>query len=166
MKTMLMLIVMIGAALSGGFARMHSAADSEPIALAQDDVNIRFEVIDVMIDSGEIPLAAYQLEVWAETEDGAAATTVRIVGIEGGEAEVFRHPPYYDPAAMQDNRVIIGDFSTAAAGELPSGKTRIASVHVQITGGEPTFKFRLDVAGDVDGREIPARVTLQIGQES
>ena len=75
---------------------------------------VRFEAVEVDIDSGDKPLAVYQLELLDPTH-----STV-IVGIEGGEHAAFAKPPYYDPAALSRNRVIIAAFNTG--NELPTGK--------------------------------------------
>ena len=121
---------------------------------------IRFDAIDLYIDTGDDPLAAYQLDL------SAAVGDVKIVGLEGGEHPAFSAPPYYDPAAMQGDRVIIADFSTAAAHTLPTGKTRIATIHVQIIGDiEPKYSVELQVSATSDGKGIPAEFTLETGQE-
>ena len=69
----------------------------------------RFGAVDIYVDSGSTPLAAYQLEFAAT--NGVA----KIVGIEGGEPAAFRQPPFYAPKAIQNERVIIASFSTASA---------------------------------------------------
>jgi len=53
----------------------------------QDDIKIRFQTVDIFVDSNEQPLAAYQLEMVAESGE------VRIAGIEGGEHAAFKSPP-------------------------------------------------------------------------
>jgi len=119
----------------------------------------RFAAIHVYVDSGDRPLAAYQIDIVGKTPG-----RVRIVGIEGGEHAAFSEPPYYDTAAMQNDRVIIAAFSTAAAETLPAGKTRIATIHVQITdAGEPAFDATLSAAATAGGAAIDARITLETG---
>ncbi|MCH8315150.1 MAG: hypothetical protein IIA64_04175 [Planctomycetes bacterium] len=129
------------------------------IVCAQDDVqSIRFDAIDVYVQTGDEPLAAYQLDL------SAAKGDVTIVGIEGGQSEVFTAPPYYDPAAIQNDRVIIASFSTAAADALPRGKVRIATIHVQIVGDiEPEYDATITVAATVDGEPIDAELILETG---
>lgn len=129
------------------------------IVCAQDDVqSVRFEAIDVYVQTGDEPLAAYQLDLSAEKGD------VTIVGIEGGESEVFTAPPYYDPAAIQNDRVIIAYFSTAALDVLPRGKVRIATIHVQIVGDvQPVYDAQITVAATVDGKPIDAELILETG---
>jgi hypothetical protein len=128
---------------------------------AQDPVQerspaIRFSAIDVIADSGANPLAAYQLTV------SAKIGTVRIVGIEGGEHPAFQDPPYYDPQAMQHDRVILAAFNTAPADKLPKGKTRLATIHLQITGAtEPRYSIALQTAANTAGAPISCQVTLE-----
>ncbi len=129
------------------------------VVCAQDNVqSIRFDAIDVYVQTGDKPLAAYQLDLSAEKGD------VTIVGIEGGESEFFTAPPYYDPAAIQNDRVIIAYFSTAAADALPRGKVRIATIHVQIVGDiQPKYDAKITVAATVDGEPIDAELILETG---
>ncbi len=116
----------------------------------------RFSAVDIYVDSGSTPLAAYQL-AFAAT-NGVA----RIVGIEGGEHPAFRQPPVYDPKALQRERVIIASFSTAPAAELPAGKTRLATIHYQTTDDRPPrFELMLQVAGDAQGERIPAQASFE-----
>jgi len=129
------------------------------IVCAQDDVQpVRFDAIDVYVQTGDEPLAAYQLDLSAEKGD------VTIVGIEGGESDIFTVPPYYDPTAIQNDRVIIAYFSTAAADALPRGKVRIATIHVQIVGDvQPEYDAKITVAATVDGDPIDAELILETG---
>jgi hypothetical protein len=167
---------------------------------------VRFEAIDIYIDSADQPLAAYQFELLAnqspERKRGVAGETpahqsperqrrvegetpahqsperqrrvegdnaasqpdapdVKIVGVEGGDHTAFREPPYYDPAALSHNRIIIAAFNTGR--DLPKGKTRVARLHLQISGPEPQFKTKLDVAASAEGKDIPATSTVEPG---
>lgn len=117
----------------------------------------RFEAVDIYIDSGDKPLAAYQIELKADAVD------VKAVGIEGGEAPAFRQPPYYDPAALHENqlheRIVLAAFSTDR--DLPAGRTRIARVHVQTSGAgnqQTHYSIKLETAGTSDGSRIEAKV--------
>ena len=136
-------------------------AQPAPAPAPQDSEapSITFATVEVFIDAGDEALAAYQLMFNADD-----AGSVRIVGIEGGAHPVFAEPPYYDPAAMQSERVVIAAFSTADAEGLPRGATRVATIHVQYTGGTaPVFETALDVAATVGGREIDAKITWNWG---
>jgi hypothetical protein len=116
----------------------------------------RFGAVDIYVDSGSTPLAAYQIEFAAT--NGLA----RIVGIEGGEHAAFRQPPFYDPKAIQQERVIVASFSTAARADLPKGKTRIATIHYQTTDlRPPQFRLTLQIAGDAQANKIPAEASFE-----
>jgi len=108
---------------------------------------IRFEAVDVYLDPQGQTLAAYQFELLAPSNRAS------IVGIEGGDHPAFVDPPYYDPAALSHNRVVIAAFSTDP--DLPTRKTRIARIHFRITGDqEVPFTIRLQVAAASDGSDL------------
>ena len=132
-----------------------TAPDNLDIPGNQADEAIRFDAVHVFVDSGTMALAAYQLSL------RATRGNVRIVGIEGSDHHAFANPPYYDPIAIQGDRVIIGAFSTADVDSLPTGRTRIATIHVQITGGQAEYDAQLTVSAGVDGLAIPGRLTLE-----
>ena len=116
----------------------------------------RFRVVDIYLDSNHTPLAAYQLEF--SITNGFA----KIVGIEGGDHAAFRDPPFYDPKAIQHERVIIAAFNTAPQDGLPSGKTRVAAIHLQIVGSrQPEFTLKLQTAGDAAGHKIAAEASFE-----
>lgn len=117
------------------------------------NAGIRFEAVDVFVDSGEHALAAWQLELQS------TAKSIEIVGIEGGQHAAFSEPAYYDPEAMNGNRVVLAAFSTAK--DLPHGKTRVARIHVQCEGRNVMeYRTSLIVAADATGKAIPAQMTL------
>jgi hypothetical protein len=117
---------------------------------------VRFAPLHIYLDSGSRPLAAYQFEL------KAATGKIKIVGVEGGRHAAFKEAPYYDPAALMEDRIIIAAFNTGSG--LPKGRTRIATIHLQITGDiEPEYEVIPIVAGDQDGREIPAEYDLERG---
>jgi hypothetical protein len=123
---------------------------------AVEEGRTRFCAVDIFVDSGSTPLAAYQLR-FAIT-NGLA----KIVGIEGGDHPAFRQPPYHDPKAIQNELVIIASFSTAPAAELPTGKTRIATIHLRTTGTRPPqFELKLQASADAQGRKIPASASFE-----
>lgn len=115
---------------------------------------VRFEAIDVFVDSGNASLAAYQLEV------DSASVGVEIVGIEGGDHAAFKEPPYYDPAAMKGNRVILAAFSVGK--DLPVGRSRVARIHLQLEGRDAKeYRTKLSVSADADGELIPAEIEIE-----
>ncbi len=123
---------------------------------ATEEGRSRFRAVDIYLDAKGTPLAAYQLEFTITN------VVAKIVGIEGGDNPAFRNPPFYDPKAMQHERVILAAFSTQAAEKLPSGKTRVATVHLQIIGNaEPKFELKLQAAADPEGKQITAIANCQ-----
>lgn len=119
-----------------------------------------FTTVDLFVDSGRTPLAAFEVEFKATAGD------VKLVGVEGGDDSGFTNPPYYDPAAMTPQgggRIIISAFNTTE--KLPAGKTRVARLHLHINpaGGKPAFATNLIVAGSKEGKPIPATVSFSEG---
>jgi hypothetical protein len=128
---------------------------TEDYSTAQSGV--RFAPLHIYIDSGNISLAAYQFEL------KATAGQIKIVGVEGGRHEAFKEAPYYDPAALAKDRIIIAAFSTG--NDLPTDRTRIATIHLQIIGdAEPKYELKLIVAAAADGKEIPAEISFEKGE--
>ena len=112
---------------------------------------VQFRAVDVFVDTQTAPLAAYQIEFTV------ASGNAKIVGIEGGEHEAFAEPPFYDPEAMQHERVIIAAFSTDVPEQLPNGRTRVATIHLRVSAGsELKFETKLQTAAGADGRKIHA----------
>ena len=144
MKTLLAILL---CAFSTSLSAQQTGADAAPV---------RFRAVDVYVDSFGVPMAAYQLDF--SVTNGVA----KIVGIEGGEHPAFREPPFYDPEAMQRERVIIAAFSTESADKLPAGKTRVATIHLEIIGtAKPEFEIKVVTAGDQSGRKIVASATAE-----
>lgn len=119
---------------------------------------VRFAPLHIYLDSGSRPLAAFQFEL------KAPAGQIKIVGVEGGQHAAFKEAPYYDKAALyKSNRIIIAAFNTGR--ELPKGRTRIATIHLQIIGdAEPDYELKLTVAADADAKEIPAKISFEKGE--
>ena len=123
-----------------------------------DQPSVRFAPLHIYLDSGENSLAAYQFEL------KATAGQIKIVGVEGGQHEAFKEAPYYDKAALLNkDRIIIASFNTGS--NRPTGRTRIATIHLQIIGDvEPEYELKLIVAADADGKEVPAEITYEKGE--
>jgi hypothetical protein len=118
---------------------------------------VSFAPLNIYLDSGNKPLAAYQFELKTTTGQ------VKIVGVEGGQHKAFEEAPYYDPAALTNDRIIIAAFNTGS--ELPKGRTRIATIHLQIIGDtEPDYELELTVAADADANEIPTKISFEKGE--
>lgn len=163
MKMFLLIMVMIAAAVASPFeASTSSLASPSPQPSHHEKVDIiaadiRFVSVDLFIDTKDQPLAVYQLEFTA-TKD-----LVKIVGIEGSSHEAFRDAPHFDPLALQQERIILAAFNTAAADKLPRGKTRIATIHLQVTGeNDPVFQVKSSIIATIDGKPIEAALTAEI----
>jgi hypothetical protein len=132
-----------------------ASVQESPTTMAE--VQTRFATVNLFVDPRGRALAAYQLEFVADPQ------RVTLVGIEGGEHPAFAQPPYYDAKALSGNRVILAALSTAS--DLPLARTRVATLHLRVTGGsdEPTYQARLEVAGDREGRPIAADVAVDQG---
>lgn len=129
-----------------------------------------FTTIDLFADADDEHLAAYQVEVTLQPPMG---TQYSLVGVEGGEVRPFVEPPMYDPDALSHNRVVIAAFTPPGADQLPTGRFRIARLHVEVQvqagreavqpGAEPhaviaasACRVRVIAAGRVDGSRVPA----------
>jgi hypothetical protein len=144
-----------------GLLTVHAAQDDAPPApgpataptTSPTDASVRFGALDVFVDTGEEPLAAYQVE-WKAT-----AGDVTLVGIEGGEHAAYREPPYYDPKALSGGRVIVGAFNTGM--NLPRGRTRVARLMVRVRGDvAPAYAATVQAAAGADARAIAAKVSV------
>lgn len=112
-----------------------------------------FFALDVYLDTGGEYLAAWQAEIVDR------AGVARIVGVEGGEHAAFAAPPYHDPRALQQERILLAAFQTQ--GELPAGRVRVARVHFHVEGpAAPDLAIRPMASADAQGRSFPVRAEL------
>jgi hypothetical protein len=111
---------------------------------------VTFRPVDVYVDAGERPLAAYQVEVVAR---GAT-----VAGVEGGDAGAFAEPPHYDPAALQGGRIILAAFNTGT--DLPRGRTRVATLHMRES-GPAEYQIRLMAAASAAGQRVEATASVE-----
>ncbi|MXY57494.1 MAG: hypothetical protein F4Y41_14055 [Gammaproteobacteria bacterium] len=119
--------------------------------VAVGEAKIRFVPVDVFLDSPE-PVAAWQFEL----KDRNAGMTV--VGVENGGSDVFGRAPYYDREAVnrgEADRIIVADYSLAEESALPSGRIRVATLHLMIE-GDADLELELVAANTADGRTIEA----------
>ena len=132
---------------------MLAAAPASEEAASGEASGVRFTTVDIRIDPAGKALAAYQIEFVADV------SRVKLVGVEGGDHPAFASPPYYDPAALTRNRVIVAAFNTGK--DLPAGPFRAARLHVQITGSDkPSWQVKPIVTVAADGSAVAATVTL------
>ena len=72
--------------------------------------------------------------------------------------------PPTDAAAMQQERVILGAFSLGA--DLPTGPTRVARVHVMVSGeGRAEYTVSLTTAATSGGKKIGASAEVRRGED-
>jgi len=115
---------------------------------------VRFVPVDVFIDSAE-PVAAWQFELADHSE------SMKVVGVEGGDSDVFQRAPYYDRGAVERGdaeRIVVADYSLAEESRLPTGRIRVATVHLMIE-GEAELELELVTATTADGRPIDASIS-------
>ncbi len=142
--------------LAAGLVLCLFAVLSRPLPAQPTDQSVRFRAVDIFIDSHETPLAAYQLEF------SVTSGNAKVVGVEGGEPPAFKEAPFYDPKAIQQQRVIIAAFNTAAVEKLPTGKTRVATIHLQVAGdGTPQCILKLTTAASTNGARISTQATVE-----
>jgi len=126
---------------------------------AMADSPVRFTAVDVYIDAPE-PMAAWQLEFSATTG------VMQVVGVENGDSEAFDGAPYYDRDAVESgraDRIVVADYSLENEDELPSGRVRVTTLHLMVSGDEePEFDTRLIVASSHDGKRISAEISIEI----
>lgn len=132
--------------------------DAARVTSAPATMGIRFTSVDIFVDPHDQPLAAYQVALKVTKGDAV------IVGIEGGEHAAFKAAPFYDPAALQKQQIILAAFNTDEAGKLPHTKTRVARLHLQVRGAEvPEFNIKFETAADAGGKVLDAGVTVVQG---
>ena len=117
------------------------------------ETGTRFTTLDIYIDSTE-PLAAWQFEL------REASGRMRVVGVENGETDAFGEAPYYDLAAVAEgeaDRIIVADYSLRPVGDLPTGRNRLATIHIRLDGtADPVYMLSLMAAGGANGEPIQA----------
>jgi len=153
-------LIALGYALTLAIATPIVMAQPErPPAPAREAGASTFQTLDIYLDPQGTPLGAYQFEL---TEADGRMT---VVGLENGEHPAFAQPPFYDESAVsagRADRVIAAAYSLRPPERLPTSRTRVCSVHVQIAGeGEPEFVLNLVAAGNAAGRPIPATIEFE-----
>jgi len=124
-----------------------------------EEPDLRFRAVDVYLDSVE-PVAAWQFEL------GDHAGTMKIVGVEQGDSPAYARTPYYDREAVrlgEADRIVVADYSLADVVELPSGRVRVATVHLMLSGDDDAdFNVFLVTATTYDGVVTDARISLDV----
>ena len=125
------------------------------ISLASSPVRadeVSFYPLYVYVDSGDRRLSVYQFELLYDAE------AITIVGIEGGTAP-FDEAPYYDPAGMDEGRIVIGSFTTDE--DPPRGRVLVAVLHVMQERTERRERgARLVLTAGPDGEKFEAAIDI------
>ena len=126
-----------------------------PSSPQSDGKAIQFAALDIYLETTE-PLAVWQFEL------RESSGMMRVVGVENGDSAAFGGPPYYDLGAVSEgaaDRIIVAHYSMSPADELPTGRSRIATVHVQLGGSaDPDYLLNLMAVGGADGEPIQASI--------
>ncbi len=127
----------------------------------QDKASTTFATYDVFLDSKGEALAAWQFELTYDKDK------VQIVGLEGGGRAPFPpdKPPRHDPKGLRAGRILVAAFTTAKDG-LPTGKFRVARLHLRIIGkDDPDLSIKLITAATRGAKKITASITLTRREE-
>ena len=140
-------LLFLGASRTPSWAAAVRADDA-----SASEAGLVFRAYDLVVDSGQAPLAAWQVELSNPTG------TALLVGVEGGEPGPYAEPAHHDPRALQSARVVLAHFTL---GEAPRGATRVARLHFAIEArSQPEFRCELVAAADPEGRALDADVVL------
>lgn len=124
-----------------------------------DESDIRFAAIDIYLHSTE-PVAAWQFEL--NDRHGL----MKVVGVENGESAAYARVPYYDREAVrlgEADRIVVADYSLADVAKLPSGRTRIATIHLMLSGDDDAdFNLLLITATTYDGLATDASISFEV----
>lgn len=149
------------AAISNLFAVLFALTST--ISIASQPPNLRFTAIEIYIES-EDPVAAWQFEL------NESSGRMLVVGVENGESAAYSRAPYFDIEAVRlgtADRIIVADYSLAPTEKLPRERTRIATIHVQVSGDDPAvFDLRLITAVNADGIETDAFISFETPTEN
>ncbi len=128
-------------------------------AACADDESIHFASVDIYLDSAA-PFAAWQFEL--SDQHGV----MKVVGVEQGDSDAFQRVPYYDREAVRlgdADRIIVADYSLADIDDLPRGRTRIATIHLMLSGTDGAdFDLNLVTATTYAGEVTDARISLDL----
>jgi len=112
-----------------------------------------FVAVDVFADAGARGLAAWQIEIVADTG------MTKVVGVEGGDGPYAPNPPYYDPEALHGGggRVIVAAYTLAE--RAPTGRVRVARIHF-MEEAPAQYGAKLLAAAEPGGDRIGAQVEV------
>lgn len=132
---------------------------------------LHFLAIDIQLPAKEAnQLEAFQLEIFQLN----STDSYQLVGVEGGEVFGFEEPPYYDPKAINGQRVILAAIKSDAKGANEnqsssevSGTQRLVRLHW--VGSVPLkspdeFKIKRAMFLGSSGSVIQAELQIQVIQ--
>ena len=109
---------------------------------------VRFKTANLVINTNNKPLAAYQVELLYDKE------RVTIVGLEGGTIDGFDEPPFYDRIGMEDGRIILAAFILDDS-KAPKGEICVSRIHLRVAGAQPiVLSVRVITAAKPGGDSI------------
>lgn len=112
-----------------------------------------FAAYDLFIDPAGEELGGYQLRV-------EAGRGVKFAGVEGGDHAGYKTPPIYDSKAINKETIILAAIGSGR--ELPREKTRVATLHVQVSNEAiAQFKIKLLSSGSSGAKRIFPEVTIR-----
>jgi hypothetical protein len=91
---------------------------------------VRFKTANLVINTNNKPLAAYQVELLYDKE------RVTIVGLEGGAIDGFDEPPFYDRIGLEGGRIILAAFILDDR-KAPQGKICVSRIHLRVADAQP-----------------------------
>jgi hypothetical protein len=145
--------------VASALAAHAASAEGEPrasvvvtVEASPEDPPVRYVPRAIELEVGATPIAAWQVELVVRSGEAT------IVGVEGGTAEGFREPPYYDPKALAGGRIVLAAFDTRAS--LPPGRHRVATLHLREAGSRATYELALLAASAPDGSPAAAQIHL------
>ncbi len=116
---------------------------------------LRFVALDIYLQSDE-PIAAWQFDL-ADRQG-----MFRIVGIENGDSAAYQRAPYYDREAVnlgQSDRIVVANYSLEEPGDLPSGRFRLATVHL-VQQGMNDLDINLELVNATNYDGVTAKASI------
>lgn len=152
-------LLLIAVAFVGLFSALGITRDPAKSPATTPDPT--FIALDVTVDAGERSLGSYQCEI-------TAPPGWKLVGVEGGTpAGGYSAAPFYDPAALKQERVIIAAIATGADTRpltaAPTGKVRVARLHLAQIGGTPAdVRAMMIAAGNAQAERLLPLPTITL----
>ena len=115
-------------------------------------IKTRFVTVDLMVDSENAKVAAWQCELRYDKEK------ISIVGIEGNDLD--KTPPRYDSQGLKSGRIKLAHFQVDES-KLGKGKFRLARLHLMVKGDlVPGMKLISKLTADPAGNTFSGRIFI------